>query len=126
LPGSRLGGKVSSRTLSKEGTANGVRTTATPRQLAEFAFAAWSAGTGYFTDLLADDVRWTIAGNSLASRTYSSKQEFIDEVLAPFGRRFRTPFRPVTVRGIYEDGDTAIVVWDGEGIALDGAPYINT
>ncbi len=38
-----------------------------------------------------------IVGHSAASRKYASKQEFINEVLAPFGARFSTeePFRPV-------------------------------
>jgi hypothetical protein len=90
------------------------------------AFDAWMAGTGYITGLLADDLRWTIAGNSLASRTYESKQHFIDEVLEPFGLRFATPFRPVTIHGVYADGDTVIVHWDGLGTALDGLPYENS
>lgn len=30
------------------------------------------------------------------------------------------------VRGIYADGDTVVVLWDGEGIRLDGKPYENT
>ena len=90
------------------------------------AFDAWMAGTGYISELLADDLRWTIVGNSLASRTYTSKQEFIDEVLAPFNQRFKTPFRPVTIHGVYADGDTVIVHWDGAGTALDDRPYQNS
>jgi hypothetical protein len=43
------------------------------------------------------------------------KQQSIDDVLAPFGARFTEsePFRPVTIRAIYADDDTVIVVWDG-------------
>ena len=83
-------------------------------------------GTGYITGMLADDVQWTIAGRSAAARTYTSKQQFVDEALAPFAQRFATPFRPVAIRGLYADGDTVIVLWDGAGIALDGKPYENT
>ena len=36
------------------------------------------------------------------------------------------PFRPVTIRGIYADGDTVIVVWDGEGTTTAGTTYRNT
>jgi uncharacterized protein len=41
-------------------------------------------------------VVWRIEGHSLASRVYGNKQQFVDEVLAPFGARFATsePFRP--------------------------------
>jgi ketosteroid isomerase-like protein len=104
----------------------GSGTEATNREKVAAAFDAWKAGTGYITGLLADELRWTIAGNSAASKTYESKQQFIDEVLHPFGQRFSTPFRPVTIRGLYADGDTVIILWDGEGIALDGKPYVNT
>jgi ketosteroid isomerase-like protein len=90
------------------------------------AFAAWTAGSAYFTDLLADDVRWTIEGNSLAAGIYESKTAFVEQVLHPFGARFKERFRPVSVRGLYADGDTVVVLWDGEGIALDGLPYRNT
>ena len=55
-------------------------------------------------------------------------QAFLDEVLTPFGARFRTgePFRPVVVRAVCADGDTVIVLWDGRGIANDGRPYENS
>ena len=96
------------------------------RDRTERAFHDWSERTGYITDLLADDLRWTIVGCARVSRTYQSKDEFVGEALAPFGARFSEPFRPVKVRGIYEDGDTVIVVWDGEGTRLDGKPYENT
>jgi uncharacterized protein len=96
------------------------------RERTEEAFRGWQGGTGYIADLLADDLRWTIVGRSRASRTYRSKEEFVGEVLAPFGARFSERFRPKVVRGIYEDGDTVVVVWDGEGTRLDGKPYENT
>lgn len=90
------------------------------------AFQGWMDGTSYITDLLADDLKWEIVGNSVAAKHYANKQQFIDEVLHPFGARFSVPFRPTVIRGIYEDGDTVIVLWDGEGTALDGQPYRNT
>ena len=96
------------------------------RQIAEGAFREWQDGTGHITDLLAEDLRWTIVGRSRASKTYESKERFVGEVLAPFGARFSEPFRPVAIRGVYADGDTVVVVWDGEGTRLDGKPYENT
>ena len=55
------------------------------RELVTEAFAAWSDGTGYVTSIFAEDMTWEIVGHSAASRKYANKQEFIDEVLAPFG-----------------------------------------
>ncbi len=98
----------------------------TNRGIAQQAFRDWQEGTGYITDLLADDLRWTIVGRSRVSNTYSSKEQFVGEVLAPFGARFSEPFRPVVIHGVYEDGDTVIVLWDGKGTRLDGKPYENT
>jgi uncharacterized protein len=74
--------------------------------------------------------RWSggSRANSLVSKEYESRQQFIDEVLTPFGARFSTsdPFRPVTVRSVYTDGDSVIVPWDGRGVANDGQPYENS
>jgi hypothetical protein len=36
--------------------------------------------------LLADDATWTIVGNSPVSRTYRSRQEFVDVVIDPVQR----------------------------------------
>ncbi len=71
---------------------------------------------------------WRIEGRSVASREYGSKQQFIDEVLTPFGARFTgsESFRPVRIRAVYADGDTVIVIWDGRGMASDGRPYENS
>jgi ketosteroid isomerase-like protein len=95
------------------------------RNKTEQAFHAWQNGTGNVADLFAYNLVWTITGHSLASKTYHSKQEFIDEVLRPFAARFSERFRPVSTR-VYMDGDTAIVLWEGEGTRVDGKPYKNS
>jgi ketosteroid isomerase-like protein len=96
------------------------------RERVEKAFRDWEDGTGSIHDLLADDVRWTIVGRSQVSKTFDTKEQFIGEVLQPFGARFSQPFRPVAVHGVYADADTVVVLWDGEGTRLDGKPYENT
>jgi uncharacterized protein len=98
------------------------------RKIIRQAFDAWHQGTGAITDVFAPEMVWRIEGHSAASKEYGSKQEFIDEVLTPFGARFTTsePFRPITIRAVYADGDTVIVVWDGRGITSDGQPYENS
>ncbi|MFS8980742.1 nuclear transport factor 2 family protein [Cupriavidus necator] len=95
--------------------------TATVRQ----AFGAWAAGTGGPYDLLADDAVWTITGNSLASKTYSSRETFMSQVIRPFNARMSTGLKP-TIRSLYQDGDTVIVFFDASGTARDGKPYANT
>ncbi len=47
-------------------------------------------------------------------------------MLVPLGACFSEPFRPVRVRGVYEEGDTVVVLWDGEGTRLGGKGYENT
>lgn len=98
------------------------------RETIRRAFEAWQEGTSAITDVFAPEMVWRIEGHSVASKEYATKQEFIDEVLAPFGARFSAGerFRPVRIRSIHADGDTVIVLWDGHGIANDGRPYENT
>jgi len=98
------------------------------RETIRQAFDAWSDGSRAISEVFAPDMVWRIEGHSLASKEYRDKQQFIDEVLTPFGARFRPsdPFRPIAVRSVHADGDTAIVLWDGRGIANDGKPYENS
>jgi uncharacterized protein len=89
------------------------------------AFDAWAAGTGSPYDLLADDATWTIAGNSLASKTYPSREAFLSEVIRPFVARMSVGLKPA-IREIHADGSTVIVLFDAAGAAKDGKPYVNT
>ena len=89
------------------------------------SFDAWRAGTGGPFDLLADDARWTIEGNSVASKTYPTREDFMREVIRPFNARMKTPLKPA-VRSLYADGDTVVVFFDARATARDGEPYVNT
>jgi uncharacterized protein len=88
-------------------------------------FAAWAAGTGGPYDLLAENAVWTITGNSLASKTYPSREAFMSEVIRPFNARMSTGLKP-TIRSIFAEGDSVIVFFDASGTARDGRPYANT
>jgi uncharacterized protein len=88
-------------------------------------FEAWKAGTGSPYELLAEDAQWTIVGNSLASKTYPSREAFMTEVIRPFNARMSVGLKP-TIRNIYADGDLVIVFFDASGTARDGTPYVNT
>ncbi|MEW6273256.1 MAG: nuclear transport factor 2 family protein [Thermodesulfobacteriota bacterium] len=89
------------------------------------AFARWRDGTGNVFDLLAPDAQWTIVGSSPVSRTYATKQDFLDAVIVPFNARMAQRLVP-SVRALYADGDMVIALFDAEGTARDGKPYRNT
>lgn len=89
------------------------------------AMEAWAAGSGGPYDLLADDAVWTISGNSLASKTYASKEAFMSEVIRPFNARMSARLIP-SVHALYADGDTVIAHFDARGTARDGKPYVNS
>jgi ketosteroid isomerase-like protein len=95
------------------------------KEAVQAGFDNWRTGTGGVFDLLAPDARWTIVGNAPVSRTYTSKQEFLDQVIGPFNARLSSRLVP-TVRGIYADDDMVIALFDGEAVARDGRPYRNT
>ena len=89
------------------------------------AFEAWRKGAGSPFQLLKDNASWTIVGNSVAAKEYKSRKEFIDQVIAPFNARMAKPLVP-SIRGIYADGDTVVVLFDASGTAKDGKIYANT
>jgi len=97
----------------------------TNKALVSAGFERWAEGTGSPFELLAPDAEWTIVGSSPLSKTYGSRQQFLDEVIGPFNARMAKPLVP-TVRGVYADGDMVITLFDAEGVAKDGQPYRNT
>jgi ketosteroid isomerase-like protein len=105
--------------------ADGTDTEKRNKQLIQAGFDAWRNGTGGVFDLLAADAKWTIAGNCPVSRTFTSRQEFMDVVINPFNARLSSRLIP-TMRGLYADGDTVIALFDAHGTARDGKPYRNT
>ena len=95
------------------------------KQIVQAGFDAWRNGTGSVFDLLAQDAKWTIVGNSPVSRKFNSRREFMDVVINPFNARLSSRLVP-SVRAIYADGDMVIALFDAEGTARDGKPYRNT
>jgi ketosteroid isomerase-like protein len=94
-------------------------------ELVKGGFERWKEGTGSVYDLLAPTAQWTIVGNSIMSKVYHSKQEFMDEVIHPFNARMSSPLVPA-IRGLYADGEMVIALFDATGTAKDGKPYTNT
>ena len=49
------------------------------KKLIQDAFTAWARGDGTaFFKLLAEDVRWTVIGSTPVSRTYTSREAFVE------------------------------------------------
>jgi ketosteroid isomerase-like protein len=86
---------------------------------------AWADGTGSPYDLLAENVHWTITGNSRAAKTYPSKEAFMSEVIRPFNARMGERLIPSAHR-LYAEDDTVIAHFDASGVARDGKPYVNS
>lgn len=95
------------------------------RILVQRGFDAWRDGTGSPYDILADNAKWTIMGNSLVAKSYPSREAFLSEVIRPFNARMRDRLIP-TLRQLYADGDTVIALFDAKGTARDGKPYTNS
>lgn len=91
----------------------------------EAKFGAWKAGTGNPFELLADDASWTIEGNSVASKRYPTKEDFLRDVIRPFNARMSVGIKP-TVRTITAQADRVVILFDAAGTANDGKPYTNT
>ncbi|MGZ5390343.1 MAG: hypothetical protein ACXWD3_00410 [Mycobacterium sp.] len=54
-------------------------------------FEAWANGTGSPLETVADDVIWEVVGNSVASRVYNGKQDFLSNVIRRFNARLAVP-----------------------------------
>jgi ketosteroid isomerase-like protein len=100
-------------------------TEAANKALVRAAFDRWAEGVGSPFDLLADDATWTIVGNAPVSRTYQSRQEFLDQVFGPFNARMSSRLVP-TAPTLYAEGDMVIAFFHSAGVARDGRPYRNT
>lgn len=94
------------------------------KRIVEAAFARWSAGgTGFFQEMLAPDVVWTIEGSGPSAGIFQGRDRLL-AAIAPFTRRLAVPVRPVAYR-VWADGDHVIIHWTGEATARDGAAYRN-
>jgi len=95
------------------------------KALMQKACDAWRAGTGAPYDLLADDMTWTIVGETVVPAVYTSKASFIYTVMKPFAARIDGRLTP-TVHAIYAEGTSLVIHADVDGTAKDGKPYHNS
>jgi uncharacterized protein len=96
------------------------------KQLIARAFERWAAGgTGFFEEVLAPDVVWTIEGSSPTAGVYRGRQDFMERAVKPFANRLAAPVRP-SVKQLWAEGDHVIAHWAGAATARDGRPYRNS
>lgn len=96
------------------------------RAVVSAAFDRWAAGgSGFFNEVLAPDVVWTIKGSGPSAGTYHGRDDLMARAVRPLATRLSTPIRPVAKR-IWAEGDHVIINWDGEALARDGKPYTNS
>lgn len=95
------------------------------KKMVQDMMAAWARGQGGFLDLLADDVHWTVIGSTAVSRTYTSKQGFIDGAVKPLGEKISDGIKP-TLRDVIAEGDKVVLQWDGRAVGKNGTLYNQT
>lgn len=100
-------------------------TTEANRQRIRQVMAELDKGNGKpFVEAMADDVSWTIPGDTPWSRTYSGKQAVVHELLRPLYAQFATPYVSTT-RRVMADGDMVIIEFDGRVGTKAGKAYNN-
>lgn len=96
------------------------------KRIIDAAFDRWAAGgSGFFDEVVAPDVVWTIEGSGPSAGTFKGREVFVERAVRPFTSRLSTTVRPVS-RKVWADGDHVIIHWQGEGVARDGAAYRNS
>jgi uncharacterized protein (TIGR02246 family) len=100
--------------------------TAENKKLIQDAFTAWARGDGNaFFNLLAEDVRWTVIGSTPVSRTYPSRDAFVEGAVKPLTAKLAGPIVP-TVRDIIAEGDKVVLQWEGRSSGKNGTIYHQT
>ncbi|MEO7734755.1 MAG: nuclear transport factor 2 family protein [Kofleriaceae bacterium] len=95
------------------------------RQLIEGVYAELALdNSAPFVAALADDVRWTIRGHSVWSRSFEGKPAVLGELLGTVRVQLTSRVR-LSVRRILADGDHVIVEATGQATAKTGQPYNN-
>jgi ketosteroid isomerase-like protein len=95
------------------------------KQLLQHVFAELAAGNAQpFTDILSDQVRWTITGTTAWSRTFVGKTAVLTELLTPLRARIAGRIQ-VTADRFIAEGDFVVVEARGRSTTRQGKPYNN-
>ena len=96
------------------------------KKLIQDAFTAWARGdSNAFFNLLAEDVHWTVIGSTPVSRTYPSRDAFVEGAAKPLTAKLAGPIVP-TVRDIIAEGDKVVLQWEGRSSGKNGTIYHQT
>lgn len=100
-------------------------TTQSTRRLLQHIFDGLARGDSRaFTDSLSEDFRWTLTGSTAWSRTYSGRQEVMQELMRPLFANFASRYTNTALR-IIADGEWAAVECRGQVQTRSGQPYNN-
>lgn len=101
-------------------------TTENKRRLQE-AFAEMAQGNPRsFIESLADDVSWTVIGQTKWSKTFVGKPAIFAELLGPLGIRLEGQIRLAAHRFIAEDEMVVVEARGNGNLTKEGTPYNNT
>jgi ketosteroid isomerase-like protein len=78
-----------------------------------------------FRDSLAEDIRWTVIGDTSWSGTYRGKQAVLAELLGPLRSRLAQAIK-LTAHRFIAEGDYVVVEARGQATTKAGKPYNNT
>src|ERR1700675_2636056 len=96
------------------------------KKLIQDAFAAWARGDGNaFFNLLAPDVRWTVIGSTPLSRTYDSRDAFVEGAVKPLTGTLEGPIVQME-RDVIAEGDKVVLQWEGRSSGKNGTIYHQT
>ena len=95
------------------------------KRLMHEAFEHLARGDGRpFTDLMADDFRWTITGQTAWSRSYEGRKAVLEELFRPLFAQFADRYRN-TVQRIIAEGEWVVVQCRGSAETKRGERYDN-
>jgi ketosteroid isomerase-like protein len=95
------------------------------KALLQGIFAETAKGNGRpFVDALADDVRWTIIGQTAWSRTYQGKRAVLDELLRPLAEQLGGR-NVVSAERFVADNDVVVVEGRNHSVTRSGRDYPN-
>src|SRR5205814_1744998 len=72
-----------------------------------------------FADAMADDLVWTVTGQTAFSRSYRGKKVVFDELLTRLARRIDGPYR-FTPQRFTAEGNICVVEGRGNNVLRDG------
>lgn len=93
------------------------------KRLVREAFRSWERGNRWpFFDLVADDVDWTVIGNTLVSGRYRSKQALVDKAFGPLLEHLEGPLKTRFI-DLAAEADKVFIRFESTGLGRNGVHY---